>query len=70
MLLFLPSDVTLLVSQELGRDKREAGEYAAALPLGNTEPSAFGLERVDNCHSLTVTLRTAYLPVCRGKKLI
>lgn len=33
VLLFLPSDVMLLVSQELGQDKREAGENASALPL-------------------------------------
>lgn len=33
---FLPSDVMLLVSQELGRDKREARGYAVALPLYHT----------------------------------
>lgn len=70
VLLFLPSDVMLLVSQELGRDKREAGEYAATLPLYNAKSSTFYLKCVDNCQSLTVSLRTVYLLVHWKKKLI
>lgn len=51
---FLPSDVMLLVSQELGRDKREARGYAAALPLYRA------LHILSRCHHVEVQQVSTY----------